>query len=655
MSGIMAGTALKSRKRRVFNSVFQPAVLPPPPTPEIEFLKPSEAFGEPHLSLRYGGSQDSNSDVRDFYSTPNTDGRDQALYDRCWHSITSFLSRLIDLVETEIDRRYSISDGISLPTPEPNVHHALKIIIEAETQLPLAIHKDDLIAWYAQQVRFNFLHTALPVLSRIDGIDGTEDILPNTVRVLQRAYHTYLQGLSLIIKQMKESELSTSKAVVKKFRQDLRAIVSNSVTERVFDSVRSFLARELVIMLQIPDSNGQYPTLGIEDCEVHRSQLLSFVESLYNVGLAGERFQIILAETMSKAMSSYVDNTFSGVWSFAQKGNPSQIDESSRNTPFTKHGNMPLSGASLLPRVANHAAPSRCVVQLCEWIENKYARLAVEILNKLDSVAVEWSDMEKWKEMSIGYLAALRTNELFDIVVSWPDSSGALDDLRVAVTTPQRRLHLTDVFSSHLKERLLHPGTSTLQILRTYISMIWSFHSLDQSKVLLDRVAYPLQLYLSSREDTVRIIITGLLSDTEDADGTPIQPGGEKLVELAILLNKGADNIGQRADEDLDWFDMDWQPDPVDAGPGYKRSKSVDVIGTLIGVLGSQDVFIKEFQNVVGENLLKHEDDFEKEVCSNHTIPPFNPRDLGANYHSSLNCYRCSKPASAMLRFKAAK
>lgn len=130
-------------------------------------------------------------------------------------------------------------------------------------------------------------------------------------------------------------------------------------------------------------------------------------------------------------------------------------------------------------------------------------------------------------------------------------------------------------------------------------------------------MAYPLQLYLCSREDTVRIIITGLLSDTEDAHGNPVVPGGDKLVELALLLNNDSDQLGQKSkDEDLDWHDMDWVPDPVEAGPGYKRSKTADIIGTLIGVLGAQEVFIKEFQNIIGENLLKHDGSFEKEVSS---------------------------------------
>jgi anaphase-promoting complex subunit 2 len=264
----------------------------------------------------------------------------------------------------------------------------------------------------------------------------------------------------------------------------------------------------------------------------------------------------------------------------------------------------------------NQSSPSRCVADLREWIENRYAKLAVQVLSMLGTkIKVSWTDMEKFKEMSLDRLANLRISELFDIVVNWPRSSGALDDLRTAITTAQKRLQLTDVFAHALGDNLLHPGASTILILQTYISMIRSFHSLDHSKVLLDRVAYALQLYLCSREDTVRIIIAGLLSETEDAQGYPIGPAGDKLVELAHLLNDGSEKVGHRAnDEELDWHDLEWIPDPVDAGPGYKRSKTADVIGTLIGVLGSPEGFIKEFQNIIGENFLKHDGTFDKEV-----------------------------------------
>ena len=61
--------------------------------------------------------------------------------------------------------------------------------------------------------------------------------------------------------------------------------------------------------------------------------------------------------------------------------------------------------SDFLPRSAQHASPSRCTKNLCEWIENSYAKLAVQVFEILnDGLKVSWSQVEKWKEMGIGHL-----------------------------------------------------------------------------------------------------------------------------------------------------------------------------------------------------------------------------------------------------------
>ena len=46
----------------------------------------------------------------------------------------------------------------------------------------------------------------------------------------------------------------------------------------------------------------------------------------------------------------------------------------------------------------------------------------------------------------------------------------------------------------------------------------------------------------------------------------------------------------------------------------YRKSKASDVIGSLISLYDSKDVFVKEFQNIMGDRLLKKDFDFDKEV-----------------------------------------
>jgi len=505
---------------------------------------------------------------------------------------------------------------------------ALQDLLSPQTRLPRATYTEDIIAWYTSQVRHHFMRQVLPILPELQD-EIAPQVLYKTITILETVHRLYLNRLSMILEDVTSMRHLSSPRIMRRFHRDLHAVISNLVTPKIAASLQTVLKWNVSTILGLPSERDQrkrqmfVPTAETRTTARVRDELLRMIESLRNVGLAGEKFQIMFAEIMNDLMTDYVLLGCEGIWSDPR----AQKRRNGRRTPASTNDRQ----ESILPRTAQHASPSKCVRELCEWIENRYAKLVVQVFQVLDGTEVKHAkgpliQVEKWKEISIGHLASLRTNELFDIILKWPHSSAALDDLRTAITTPQRRLQLTNVFAQTLNERLLHPGASTLQILQTYISMISSFHALDHSKVLLDRVAYPLQLYLCSREDTVRIIITGLLSDAEDLQRNPVGSGGEKLVELASLLNEDEEQLGQKAnDEELDWHDPDWLPDPVDAGPGYKRSKNADVIGTLIGVLGSQDVFIKEFQNIIAEHLLKNDGGFEREASQYQPVRLIQP------------------------------
>jgi anaphase-promoting complex subunit 2 len=615
----MPGQRLDPRKKRVFDSVFgAPAFSQPTPvaTPATGYTASGQAFG---VLFTAGNSYQQDALTprlgQDAPTKESDHVRDQVRWDRSWHNVTHSLN--LPKVPDNVDPIVLLNP--TLKPPDTTFRESLKDLLFHQRRLPYASHTENIVTWHTTQVRLHFLHQILPVLLRFSADLGLEGLLFRSVRVLEASHRLYLYGLSKIVDELELAEVNSSLPIVQNFRRALRAVVSNSVNVKLAGALKVVLRHYVSVILGLssPAVNGTF-TLLPEDSSTGKAlgECLGLVESLKNVGLAGESFQITFAEVMNDAMSEYVHLGCKGLWS-------SESLDGLVHVPAQRSHDAERSN---LPRTAHHNSTSKCVTDLCDWIQDRYAKLATQVIDVIDDaksnpVKVTLSQVEKWKEMGIGHLASLRTEEMFDIVGKWPQCSGALDDLRTAITTPQRRLHLTDVFASTLNEKLLHPGASTLHILQTYISMIRSFHDLDQSKVLLDRVAYPLQIYLCSREDTVRIIITGLLSDIEDAQGNPVVPGGDKLVELALALNNGQEQLGQRAnDEDLDWHDIDWLPDPVDAGPGYKRSKSADIIGTLIGVLGSQEVFIKEFQNIIGENLLKHDGGFEKEVSSSNII-----------------------------------
>lgn len=369
-----------------------------------------------------------------------------------------------------------------------------------------------------------------------------------------------------------------------RFRSDFHAIVAYSLPRQtISELLGKALAADGSIVLGLESSSGEEETDAIREAKERTFRL---VRGCQSVGLGGDAAQRVFADVMNKLMTEYVKLTYAGQWE----------------------------------------SPSSVTDDLRRWIENCFARFVVEVLECLrttdgadtsngNAYSVSLSDVERWQVMGINRLGALRVTELFNIVVDWDASKGAIEDLKQYITTPLARTHLTSSFSSVLSSRLLQPGASTIEILQVYISIIRAFTTLDAKGVLLDRIARPIRRYLRDRDDTVKIIVEGLFADLEDEDGEPIEPSGDVLAELALELNTDT-KVGARDNDDaeLDWDDMNWMPDPIDAGPDFKKSKHSDVIGTLISLFDTKEVFVKEFQNIMGERLLGKEMLFDKEI-----------------------------------------
>lgn len=630
----------KTKRNQVFRSVFptesslpttQPDTSPPAPGHHTEpstVLSPVTAsfLLAPLTSQRNSSGQ---SAVRDAIRSAD----EQATFDRAWHTVTTALQ--LPHPASGQESQGTLPPGLPFQSDDDEVAFDAALQVVLQSSHPGTGHDHTILSWHSHQARRHFIQHVDPLLAAISpsGRSRIQDemtpykdhlvVVENAVHLLEAALRQYLHSLSLILRGMERGEQpkatpGSSETILSRLRRDLHALISNSAAP-IMPSLRVVLDVLTEQALQIPKAEQQHigpKHVRVDDNLVDnaRQQLLHLVEALAQVGLAGEGFQGLFAEVMDRNMREYVRRSYAQVWKTA----------SVNNRGF--HGLDKGAAKSINPTQA-----SRCIVSLCHWVENHFARLALEVRSRTDGsgskarAAVPLTEIQQWKEVAIGHIAALRISELFDIVLQWPASKGALDDLKASVTTPERRRQLTDSFSAALQKRLLHPARSTLDILRVYISMIRTFHALDHSKVLLSRVVPSLQLYLIQREDAVRIVVTGLLASPEEVEeaqkGTSspreLGPGtgaSGKLFELAMLLN---DPDQQRRvevdDEDLDWDDMNWVPDPVDAGVNYKRPRSEDVIGTLISTLGAEDAFIKEFQTIIADNLLSTQMDFTQE------------------------------------------
>ncbi|CCC06230.1 hypothetical protein SMACR_00447 [Sordaria macrospora] len=667
----------------------QPAFIDPPDQGLLVSHTPSNSFHSTVTAV----SQPSQV----LFAAPDAGTGDQVAYDNAWRLVTARIT-LPSSVTSPTSSGTLLADA-ALPF-DAEFCDALAHVVHASTLLPGAIRTDDIFSWHTHQVRCHFSQHVIPLLSGgLDtgssgdgdpGREGSEQertksshyerhmvIVMGSVRTLEAALRLYSQGFDLLVKGLTHAQSASAfgtpainvESLTNRFRRDIHALVGNSISQQLTKSLRIILVRLVGNVLGIPsdDDDGarnlesRRPSPPTDDdfkALAARQRLQELVEQLHNVGLAGERFQVLFAEVMNWMMSAFVCGAYAGLWSATDRGDLSSV-------------------LNTVSRGTGSSVTSPCIISLMDWVENHFARLSFEVLSRISHDSgppVTLSDLKTFQSLALSRLSTLRIAELFDIVLAWPDSRGALDDLRATITTSARRLQLTSHFTQALKTRLLHPGCSTLEILQTYIDIIHTFHALDHSKVLLGHVEPSLKLYLWQRDDAVRIVVTGLLASPEEVraarkvreiskhqaeqkkagkrpeagarrgaskrpvvtptttgrssrtpnttrqrddlqepsiktpGATPIKSkasGTGKLVELALLLNDPTKTRHTLVeDEELDWNDMNWVPDPVDAGANYKRPKSEDVIGTLISALGSEDVFIKEFITIIAERLL---------------------------------------------------
>ncbi|KAF9456260.1 hypothetical protein BDZ94DRAFT_1350312 [Collybia nuda] len=195
-------------------------------------------------------------------------------------------------------------------------------------------------------------------------------------------------------------------------------------------------------------------------------------------------------------------------------------------------------------------------------------------------------------------LCDLRTREVFDIIIDFPDSMGALQDLIDCLQRVDQRAALVQ---NH--KRLLHPGAATNSIITQYVATIKCLWIIDPPGVLLFKVADPIQRYLRDCPDTIRSIVANLIGDEE---------GGEIIDE---------NNIQPLQQPDVDdYSDANWEPEPMDAGPELRANKPSDILSTLVSIYDSKDLFVKELQVLLAQRLLAIDDDnvqkVEKERCN---------------------------------------
>ncbi|KAM3387727.1 hypothetical protein ACQJBY_010520 [Aegilops geniculata] len=210
-------------------------------------------------------------------------------------------------------------------------------------------------------------------------------------------------------------------------------------------------------------------------------------------------------------------------------------------------------------------------------------------------------------------LQDLRIGKLFEIIVDYPESSPAIEDLKQCLEYTGQHSKLVDSFISSLRYRLLTAGASTNDILHQYVSTIKALRSIDPTGVFLEAVGEPIRDYLRGRKDTIKCIVTML---TDGSGGNT--SGGNAGDNLLEELNRDAENQENadyddhtNIDEKQAWLNSEsWEPDPVEADPlkGSRSRRKIDILGLMVSIIGSKDQLVNEYRVMLAEKLLSKSD-----------------------------------------------
>ncbi|ANB12154.1 anaphase promoting complex subunit 2 [Sugiyamaella lignohabitans] len=201
-------------------------------------------------------------------------------------------------------------------------------------------------------------------------------------------------------------------------------------------------------------------------------------------------------------------------------------------------------------------------------------------------------------------LCELRTEEIFDIIVKFPNSRPALNDLKGCLKKPAQRASIVSTFQKSCQKRLLQGSVNTVDIISAYISTVEAFSVLDPKGVLLEKVSRPIRRYLKDRDDTISVLVGGMLR----SEGSEL----EFLSDILANTNKG-DKDMETVD---DLLDADWYPDPIDAPPDFMRNSNSDMLDSLISLYENKEVFVKEIVGIFADRMLSNRNSVDEVIAN---------------------------------------
>ncbi|CDW98315.1 hypothetical protein [Sporisorium scitamineum] len=391
----------------------------------------------------------------------------------------------------------------------------------------------------------------------------------------------------------------------------------------------------------------------------HRDQLLQALQahlrSCYFDGHAAEALRLYLKQLVVDHNDTKLHTTFvAHLYTAGLSGPALMLLTRVMHSEISHKVRAVVDAADLRPQDSVLPLESAARPVLQQWLDDevkpRFAAIRQLCLPQTDtSTAVEQepdSTQDTWQHR-LDYqldkaLCLTRAGQLFDLVALYPESSAALEDLRLSLQNADQRLSVAKTLSDSLHMRLLHPGAHTRDIIQMYVHLVRSLREMDPTGVVLSRVVSPLRRYLRARKDTVLVIVASMLGDDPDftllkdeleradqeeqeqeqeheskrrrrprrslqtaAAPTGFKSNSKRSTKRRLPHTRCRAISDSESSSDEDWDDPSWVPKPVEAGSGYRLSTSQDIISMLTSIFDDRSGFISALEKSMADQLVQ--------------------------------------------------
>jgi anaphase-promoting complex subunit 2 len=189
-------------------------------------------------------------------------------------------------------------------------------------------------------------------------------------------------------------ERTGAQMAIARFRRDIHSVFAHCLPSQRFSKTLSYVLYDAGCKIFRIHSHRdrQEPVKG--DSAFWRQRLVGLLQGLYKVGLGGDNAQKAFAHSMDRLMDTFISSQYVKVDWFTKK--------------------------SIVPH-------------LRMFMRDGFCPLVELVLGCLhcESSSVHPAELQSWQEMALGRLGRARVNHLFDFVLHWDKTLGAIRDIKV--------------------------------------------------------------------------------------------------------------------------------------------------------------------------------------------------------------------------------